>query len=159
MLTFPMFARMRADHLRLLSALEALESEPDDLVRERALLELMRMLQRQFDTHMRAEEEVLFPALVQGLPLVEGILVPLRSQHRGLRALLAVLRRTLKQPASSGREEQIASGLRELGELLRTHVHHEEALVFGVAERVMPEPALLHVAELLEQRLNRAGLA
>ena len=148
------FHRMRADHSRVLGELDALEraatSGAGDLQRERTLLGLVGLLERQFDTHLRAEDEVLFPALIEVLPEARGSLAPLRAEHDELRSMLAGLARVLEQPPGPAREEQVAVQARDLVDLLRIHVRKEEAVVFGVAERVLPEPTLQRIAERLE---------
>ncbi|MEK7824529.1 MAG: hemerythrin domain-containing protein [Candidatus Eisenbacteria bacterium] len=154
MLGSTIFQRMRADHAHVLGELDGLERAArggaDGLHRERDLARLVRMLERQFATHMRAEDEVLFPALIEALPEARGSLAPLRAEHDELRSMLAGLTRVLLQPPGPAREEQIAVQARDLVDLLRIHVRKEEAIVFSVAERVLPEPTLQRIAERLE---------
>jgi len=155
MLGGTIFQRMRADHTRVLGELDALERaagaagggshhEPD-------LRELVELLERQFATHMRVEDEALFPALIEALPEARGIIAPLRVEHDELRSMLRGLAWLMIQPAGPTREEQIAVQVRDLVDLLRIHVRKEEAVVFSVAERVLPGPTLQQIAEHLER--------
>jgi hemerythrin-like domain-containing protein len=155
MLGSTVFQRMRADHARVLGELDALEraarGAADGPDRERTLLGLVRMLEGQFATHMGAEDDVLFPALIEALPEARGSLTPLKAEHEELRSMLAGLAGVLAQPPGAAREEQIVVQARDLMDLLRIHVRKEEAVVFSVAERVLPEPTLQRIAERLQR--------
>jgi hemerythrin-like domain-containing protein len=106
---------------------------------------------------MSTEEDVLFPALVEALPVAQGSLMPLQVEHDELRTMLAVLTQTLTRPWNPARQEQLAVQIRDLVDLLRIHVRKEEALVFSVAERVLTEPALQRIAERLERPRSQAS--
>src|SRR5437867_8263684 len=65
------YTRFRRDHSRLLSRLPELESTAPGRgrpVREEPLARHVRLLEQQFDTHMAAEEAILYPTLAQALP-------------------------------------------------------------------------------------------
>ena len=134
------FGSFRADHGRLLARLDDLErralsgaSAPD----EPALRELIAVLERQFATHMAAEDAVLFPALDDAFPVLQATLEPLREDHLELRLMLATLAEQLSRPASPPRAEQLVVLARDLTDLLRLHVHREETAVFDVAQRAL----------------------
>ena len=147
-----MFDRMRRDHQNVLERVAALErgvlrtprdagpvaSDPE---RDRALLDLVAHLERQFATHMAGEDQVLFPQLSPLLPQGDAALEPLRADHEELRAMLARLQNTLKQPAGAARDEEIGVQARDLVDLLRLHIRKEE-IVLGVAERVLTPPEI-----------------
>jgi hemerythrin-like domain-containing protein len=164
MSTTSIFQRLRDDHARVLAAIDALEqgaSEPGAVARPGADLGgLVSLLQRQFAIHMCAEDDVLFPALIDTLPEARDTLAPLRAEHDELRSMLTGLAQALARPAAPIRDEQISVQVRDLVDLLRIHVRKEEALVFGIAERVLPERTLHRIAERLEQPLtpNPGGL-
>lgn len=139
------FERMRADHryvlreisildraARLSQAREAGSDWPGD-----PAVRVLDMLARQFETHMAAEDEILYPALAESLPQTRVSLEPLRADHAALRAMLIALRRLLAAPAGKARDEQIGVQLRDFVDLLRIHIRKEEAVVIGVAERVL----------------------
>ena len=148
-----MFHRLRGDHARLLSELEVLEDAaaraphgPRELSELRGLVVL---LERECAAHMRAEEEALFPALTEVLAEAAKSIEPLRAEHAELKDMLATLGGVLAGPKGRERDEQIAVQTRDLIDLFRIHVRKEEALVFRMAERVLPEETLKGLAERL----------
>jgi hemerythrin-like domain-containing protein len=149
------FKQLRADHRHVLDELPELEraagigARRKSAPRASTLRRILQTLARQFDTHLAAEEEVLFPLLAQALPETLGRLEPLSLEHQELRGLLGSLSRLMKVPANAEREEQIAVQARDLVDLLRIHVRKEEALVFRLAERVLGPEQLNEVATRL----------
>jgi len=143
------FDTMRADHRTVLERLLRLEADaerlaagdarPGDEARVRAFV---AHLEAQFGTHMCAEDELLYPALASALPDTRSSLAPLRGEHAELRAMLAALRSTLDEPAGPARNEQLAVQAKDLADLLRIHIRKEEAVVFAVAERLLPPDEL-----------------
>ena len=150
------FERMRNDHKRVLERIATLESgilgrghgrgASIGVSRLRSLREVVELLDRQFATHMTAEVEVLFPALVEALPQTKTTLEPLHADHAELRSMLSRLDATLGEPASPAREEGIMVQVRDLVDLLRIHIRKEEAVVLSVAERVL-KPEEIDVLE------------
>jgi len=158
------FRKLRADHRRVLAALDALEREvarlrPAAVARSRAsatasrsrplptrsLSALVAHLDRQFATHMAAEDDSLFPSLAGALPETAGSLEPLRAEHAELRAILGSLSVLLEAPRSEARDEQLVVQWRDFAALLRIHIRKEEALVFNVAEHALPPRELARV--------------
>jgi hypothetical protein len=173
------FRKLRADHRRVLGALDTLEREvallrPAGLTRTRAraaagvrrvrplptrsLAALVSGLARQFATHMTAEDDSLFPSLAAALPETERSLEPLRAEHAELRAILASLAALLDSPRSSARDEQIVVQWRDFAALLRIHIRKEEALVFNVAEHALPPRELARVEAIRFPRRAPARL-
>lgn len=138
------FEQMREDHRQVLGELRALESaatrdgrragRKDAAEGIRRVLDHMR---RQFDTHMAAEDEVLYPALQEALPQTVANIGLLRGEHDTLRTMLAQLEATIAGAACPERDEQLAVQIRDFVDLLRIHIRKEEALVISVAERVL----------------------
>ncbi len=141
------FEQMRKDHRLVLERIQTLE---DDVLgqgsrrgrahageRDAELKDVVALLNRQYATHMAAEDEVLYPALVETLPQTKATIDPLRAEHAELRSMVVRLEATLSEPPSPAREEQIAVQTRDLVDLLRIHIRKEEALILGVAERVL----------------------
>jgi hemerythrin-like domain-containing protein len=122
---------------------------------EPPLRALMGLLEAQFATHMRDEEELLFPALAEALPETAPSLVPLRKEHGELRQMLAAITAALGQPASPSRDEQIMVQLRDFVDLLRIHVHKEEAAVFSVAGRVLAPLEITALSRRVAERRER----
>lgn len=149
------FAGFRRDHSRVLAVLRAAETgvlgargiRPGGHARVRHLVEL---LERQFATHMTAEDALLYPLLADVLPEARPTLAPLAEDHAELRGLLASLARTLDRRPGRARDEQLAVQVRDLVDLLRLHIQREEKAVFEVAERILGE----RDARELERRLS-----
>ena len=156
------FERMRDDHRRVLERVAALETDvlipasqrrsPNRNDREGALGGVVAMLERQFATHMAAEDEILFPALVEALPQTRATLDPLHAEHGELRTMLVRLDATLREPRSATRDEQITVQVRDLVDLLRIHIRKEEAIVLSVAERVLAPREVQALEERMRSR-------
>jgi hypothetical protein len=150
-------SRMRADHRRVLRDLLAVEDGTPALGTKRgkrprrsprdwiAMCALRARLDRQFATHMVAEEEALFPSLELALPETRPILALLRTEHAELRAMLAGLGALLDDENAAGRDEQLVVQWLDFAALLRIHIRREEAAIFGVAERILPPRELARV--------------
>lgn len=136
------FGRFRLDHVRVLAQVDALEQRAlagQVLPGAGELREAVAMLARQFDTHMAAEDAVLYPAVLAAFPAGRSILEALCADHVELRLMLATIQLWLERPESSERTEQLQVVLRDLVDLLRLHVRREESAVFDVATRVLTE--------------------
>jgi hemerythrin-like domain-containing protein len=152
------FEQMREDHRRVLdeiAVLDAAASTGHSGRRwrewpEKAVEDVLAMLARQFETHMAAEDEVLFPALGEALPQSRPSIEPLSADHATLRTMLATIMQTLKEPAAQERNEQLVVQLRDLVDLLRIHIRKEEAVVISVAEQVLRP----HEVEALAARMR-----
>jgi hemerythrin-like domain-containing protein len=152
------FQRMRSDHRRVLAAVGGLESTLGtgstptlSAEGEERLRGALALMEEQFATHMAAEDEVLYPALLETLPETRVSVDPLAGEHLELRDMLIRLLATLEEPAGPDRDEQIVVQLRDFIDLLRIHIRKEEALVISVAERVLRPPEI----ELLKTRMSR----
>jgi hemerythrin-like domain-containing protein len=142
--TESIFERMRDDHRRVLervAALETLMSEggawKSDSRVEAELQDVLSLMERQFATHMAAEDDVLFPSLLESLPEAKASVEPLVTEHAELRDMAQRLQATLAEADPTDRDEQLAVQLRDLIDLLRIHIRKEEAVVISVAERVL----------------------
>ena len=142
--------RLRSDHRRVLRDLDLVDRE---LQRGRtaapvrsALHRVLARLARQFDTHMAAEDERLYPAFAAMLPEANPGLEMLRAEHVELRSLLAGLTAALRLPPDSRRDETVRVQWSDFSELLRIHIRKEESVVFHVAERVVPEKEWRRIA-------------
>jgi hemerythrin-like domain-containing protein len=143
--------RLRADHERVLEGVREIERVA---VRGRKHLsapmraKLVRFathLDRQFATHLRAEDEVLYPALARKVSGGSNLVAPLHVEHAELCAMLESFQAALAAPPSAFRDEQIVVQLRDLVDLLRIHIRKEETLLFGVAERLLAPEDLAEI--------------
>lgn len=153
------FQSFRDDHARVLGRLDCIEAELRDRwlgeprpIVELPLLELVGLLEAQFATHMRDEEELLFPVLAESAPETAGVIAGLRDEHAELRQMLAAIDALLARPASASRDEQLTVQLRDFVDLLRLHVHKEEDAVFRVAGRVLNRQVVHALARQLDER-------
>lgn len=153
------FKQLRADHRHVLAGLPALERGAGIAARRSkpavggdSLPRILEALAHQFDTHMAAEEDVLFPLLARALPETLTRLEPLSLEHQELRGLLQSLNELMRAPAGAERDEQIAVQARDFVDLLRIHVRKEEVVVFRVAERVLGPEQLEEVAARMSRQ-------
>jgi hemerythrin-like domain-containing protein len=154
------FERMREDHRRVLERIQVLDSAaavsprrtggewPGEETRQ-----VLALLALQFQTHMAAEDDVLYPALAEALPVARPSIGPLMADHGTLRMMLTDLEKELLEPASDARNELIGVQLRDLADLLRIHIRKEEAVVFTIAERTLSPKEL----EALAARIDRGA--
>ena len=146
------FLAFRRDHARVLDVIASLETAvlgggPFD---ERPLRELVVLLERQFATHMAAEDAVLYPALRTAFPEVGGTIDPLLADHAELRATLAALAELLSLSPGRARDEQLLVLARDFTDLLRLHIRKEESLVLDVASRVLSRAEIAAMASGLD---------
>lgn len=154
------FQDLRRDHARVLDEIGALEASLAKTTRgkgapalaERSLPALVALLQAQFDSHMAAEDEVLYPALLGAIPAASGSIEPLFAEHAELRQMLARLAATLNEPATADRSEQIGVQVHDLADLLRLHIRKEESLVFRLAPQLLAPREIAAVSARLSQR-------
>ena len=149
--------RMRLEHREVLARIDALETDADCIWRtegrdesaEQAVQDTLDHLGRQFKTHMRDEDEVIYSILEDAIPTARRSIAPLRQEHEDLRSLLADLQDTLARPAGRARNEQVAVQGQDFADLLRIHIRKEESVVFSVAERVLQPAEIAHLTARL----------
>lgn len=133
--------RLKGDHERVLRDIAALEGalvRPNRKVpRDPEIERVLAMLERQFQTHMAAEDQVLYPAIARAIPASAPSLDPLHDEHSELRQMLHRLQATLREPKNADRDEQVGIQVHDLADLLRLHIRKEESLVFHVAARLL----------------------
>jgi len=154
-----LFERLRRDHARVLKEIGALEGRllrsgrggrlPADV--EATLPDLLALLEAEFSSHMAAEDEILYPALVAALPAASGSISPLFTEHAELRQMLARLVATLREAPGADRTEQIRVQVHDVADLLRLHIRKEESLVFRLAPQLLTPSEIAAVSLRLSQ--------
>ena len=141
------FEQIRSVHRQILGRIASLEAgvlhsgarpgRRNAGSRNAEVREFIEILKQQFLAHTILEDEVLYPALVEALPQTKATIDPLHAENLELRNMATRLASTLEEEPGPARDEQIAVQMRDLVDLLRIHLRKEEALVLGVAERVL----------------------
>ncbi len=138
------FARFRQDHAAVRQRLDTLEAWLHGGADAAPLRPAIEHLERQFATHMAAEDAVLFPAVREAFPASRETLAQLAADHAEMRSMLKLL--AARAGESSDGDEQLRVVARDLVDLLRLHVQREETAVFDVATRALPPEALAALA-------------
>lgn len=113
--------------------------------------------------HHGKEEDILFAAMVQhGFPRNGGPLAVMLHEHDQGRALVRILKSRVEQPEAwnEGDRQEIAEVANGFAELLRGHIHKEDAVLYPMAEQHLPPEAIEAVGmacERYEQDESRAG--
>jgi hemerythrin-like domain-containing protein len=147
------YARFRRDHSRVLARLDSLVAcipGRGRAIDEPPLKRHLAAIGRQFDTHLAAEEALIYPTLAQAFPEAAPTLAPLHEEHDELRAMLASLIQRLGTPRGRDRDVQIGVEVRDLVDLLRVHIRKEESVVYDVSERVLEPRELRGLARRLD---------
>jgi hemerythrin-like domain-containing protein len=154
------FARLRRQHRGMLVRLSAFErglrAGRRQRCDERAFRSLARWLTGAFTVHVSAEEGVLYPALIRELPELALTLEPLRADHAELDHMAHSMTRLLAVVRSPARDEQLVVLGRDLVDLMRLHIRHEERSVLDWCERVLPPDTLRELQGRLSRVLGRS---
>ncbi len=123
---------------------------------ERPLRSLSRHLAGAFAVHLHAEEGVLYPALMRELPELALTLEPLRADHAELRHMAHSMTTLLAAARTPARDEQLSVLGRDVIDLMRLHIRHEERSVLDWCERVLPADVLRELRRRLSGVLGRS---
>jgi hemerythrin-like domain-containing protein len=93
--------------------------------------------------HFREEEEVLLPAYARHADASDPAVVRVLVDHVHIRRLAADIDRML----SAG--ESPATAMRQVGEMLRAHIRHEEDVLFPLIEQALPDAELWALPALM----------
>ena len=153
------FARLRAEHARVLDRLDASERTLTDpsALDESTFLAMARDLKEALDLCFAVEGAVLFPALIQQLPELALALEALLDDHVEFRDMTRSFAVLLEQANAPNRAEQLVVLGRDLTDLLRLHIHKQERLILNWSERVLPAPVLAEVGAGLSLSPNTRG--
>ncbi len=93
------------------------------------------------EVHFREEEEIVLPVYAKYAKLDKQEVIEMLLEHvlirSGMQSLIA--------------NELTISEVRELGELLRTHIRKEERIIFPMIEKALPEAELKRLAPYLHE--------
>ncbi|MGE5414979.1 MAG: hemerythrin domain-containing protein [Syntrophomonadaceae bacterium] len=104
--------------------------------------------------HHGKEEGILFAAMVEhGFPRQAGPIAVMLHEHDEGRAFVAVLaeKAAQQEPWSDEDRQTIADAAHGYAELLRAHIHKEDAILYPMAEQRLPPDALERVGEDCER--------
>ncbi|HEY6100222.1 MAG TPA: hemerythrin domain-containing protein [Anaeromyxobacter sp.] len=104
--------------------------------------------------HHGKEEGVLFAAMVEhGFPRDGGPIAVMLQEHDEGRGLVGVLNARAEQPApwSDADRQEIADVAFGFSQMLRQHIHKEDAVLYPMAEEHLPPEALQRVGEDCER--------
>jgi hemerythrin-like domain-containing protein len=113
--------------------------------------------------HHGKEEEILFAAMVEhGFPKHGGPIAVMLQEHDQGRGLVRILRERAEQdaPWTDADRQEVAAVANGFSELLRAHIHKEDAILYPMAEQHLPPEALETVGaacEAFERSAARAG--
>jgi hemerythrin-like domain-containing protein len=113
--------------------------------------------------HHGKEEDILFAAMVEhGFPRDGGPIAVMLHEHDQGRGLIRILRERAEQttPWSDADRQEIAAAANGYADLLRAHIHKEDAILYPMAEQHLPPEALEAVGaacERYEEEGERAG--
>ena len=150
---------LMTEHRTIERVLDALVGFSEDAVRRTATEkeELGRFVTfvREFADafHHGKEEDILFAAMVDhGFPRNGGPIAVMLHEHDQGRGLVRILRERAEQPAPWNDEDrkEIAEVSRGFADMLRGHIHKEDAILYPMAEQHLPSDALAAVGERCE---------
>ena len=151
---------MREEHRALDSqkaALEAVLEGPSGPRSRNVMLFLMlRSFAPRLETHLRKEEEALFPAIQRLLGTESGPLVLLRDQHEQLRAYLNELAELLQVPEAACWERLESAG-KALVDLLEDHEEKEGRFFIDLLASSLEPQELMGLARQFQQAACRCG--
>lgn len=115
------------------------------------------------ECHHGKEEEILFATMVEhGFPRQGGPIAVMLHEHDQGRGLVRILRDRAEQdaPWSDADRKELVAVANGYSELLRAHIHKEDAILYPMAEQHLPPDALEAVAaacDAFEASPARAG--
>jgi hemerythrin-like domain-containing protein len=104
--------------------------------------------------HHGKEEDILFAAMVaNGFPRNGGPIAVMLHEHDQGRGLVGILRQRSEQPGpwSDADRSEIGEVARGFAQLLRGHIHKEDAILYPMAEQHLPPEVMQGVGEACER--------
>ncbi len=112
--------------------------------------------------HHGKEEDILFASMVEhGFPRDGGPIAVMLHEHEQGRGLIRILRERAEQadPWSDADRQELSRVANGYAELLRAHIHKEDAILYPMAEQHLPPEALEAVGAACERYEGDAGRA
>ncbi|BDG06261.1 hemerythrin domain-containing protein [Anaeromyxobacter oryzae] len=143
------------EHRTIERVLDALVGFADETVRKgttekEELSRFVTFLREYADaSHHAKEEGVLFPSMIaHGFPAQGGPVAVMLHEHDDGRALVSVLATRAGQDGewTAGDRRDVAEHARAFSDLLRGHIHKEDAILYPMAVQRLPEDALEDVS-------------
>ncbi|HEY5881274.1 MAG TPA: hemerythrin domain-containing protein [Nakamurella sp.] len=107
------------------------------------VVEFFTELTRSLHHHHQAEDELMWPLLLEKAPMDSALILRMEEQHERIAELYRYAERsaaTFAERPDPDRREQLGSLLDELIAALGEHLHDEEVYVLPLVERVMTVP-------------------
>jgi hemerythrin-like domain-containing protein len=127
-----------------------------DLDRAAVVVEFFTELTRSLRHHHEAEDDLMWPLLLEKAPMDSALILRMEEQHERIAELDRCAERsaaTFAERADADHREQLAGNLDELIAALTEHLHDEEVYILPLVEKVMTVPEW----EALGER-GRAGM-
>lgn len=159
---------LRHEHEIVLVVVAAMEREVESIrtsgMVDREVVARMIDFTRNFTDgcHHTKEEKLLFPLLEDRSQVAGGPVSVMLSEHAAGRGFVGAIAENLPEAESSeAARAAVADNLALYAELLRMHIHKENEVLFPLAERVLGEPDVQHLAvdfARLEEEETGAGV-
>ncbi len=124
---------------------------PDgDAGRAATVVEFLDELTRALHHHHEAEDELMWPLLLERAPMDSAMILRMEEQHERIGELYQHaegLAATFAAAADPVSREELAGTVTELVEVLGVHLHEEEAEILPLVERVLTVPEWEAVGE------------
>lgn len=118
--------------IRLASRVEAVHRSHPEV--PAGLADALRDLQRELELHMQKEEQVLFPMIRQGMPMVVQPIAVMRAEHdehgERLRHVEALAHQCVLPAEACNTWRALYAGVRKLIDDLMEHIHLENNVLF-----------------------------
>ena len=104
--------------------------------------------------HHGKEEDILFTAMVEhGFPREGGPIAVMLHEHDQGRGLIRILRERAEQadPWSDADRREVGAVAAGYAELLRAHIHKEDAILYPMAEQHLPPETMQSVSEACDR--------
>jgi hemerythrin-like domain-containing protein len=154
------------EHRVIERVLDALVGFADELERKGTtekdeLLRFVTFIREFADAHHHGkEEDILFAAMVtNGFPREGGPIAVMLHEHDQGRAFVRTLRERAEATAawSDDDRREIGAAAGGYADLLRHHIHKEDAILYPMAEQHLPPEAMQEVAEACERHEQDAA--